>query len=294
MVDETGAENSTLPPKVNLQNTDAIKIGNAQAKPPATNPPAAKPLTLKAKPIAKNETSKIPLEKATSGITITNDTPHTKTIKIKPVSNASASVSVKSKTAMLGAAISPEAKSQTSKIALDTVLPDSSPAPSVGNGGPKTIKLKRPGSTAAPAAVAQPAAAVIAKDVKKDDLNKTSRIDLDSIEGVEPTATPTRRKTIKVKRPTTSSAPSLNIARSEPQTQVAGGSGIPVPPVPVLEEEEESFTAAGIAAILAFFVSCVLVYVLLAQATGPNESLTKLSCFMPNAHLSWPGKISDK
>lgn len=291
MADEKISNNDSLPPKVNLQNTDALKAGSGNGA-----PLAAKPITLKAKPIAKSETAKIPLDMASSGITISDDTPHTKTIKIKPVASPG--------TIKIGAATptpasapqSPQAakiaKSQTSKIPLDAVMPAADGAAASG-GGPKTIRLKRPGVTSTPSVVpAVATVAKIAKDVNAD-LSKTSRLDIGDA-GIDSPATPTKRKTIRVKRPASGVAPHLNISRSG-GTASSGGAmptvGAPLPPMPI-EEVEEKCLISGIASILALFVVCTLVYVLMAQVTGKNGSLSKLSYCMPEVNLPWPGRIS--
>ncbi len=284
MADETISDKDSLPPRVNLQNTDALKAGSGGA------PLAAKPIKLKAKPVSKSETAKIPLDVAAAGITIVDDVPHTKTIKIKPVSSPGA-IKIGTATAKPAVAIPPAAqiaKSQTSKIPLDAVLPTGGAAPS---SGPKTIRLKRPSAgTSKPSVV--PAVATVAKIAKdtKADLSKTSRLDIGDA-GVDSPVTPTRRKTIRVKRPTSGVAPSLNISRTP---ESGGGAmptvGAPLPPMQV-EEVEEKCLISGIASILALFVICTLVYVLLAQVTGKNGSLSKLSYFMPEVNLSWPGKI---
>ena len=317
MVDEKVA-NDDLPPKVNLQNSAAIKIGNSEPVAAAPVPPQAvpvppqatpvppqatpvppqaapvplkaKPITLQAKPISKSETSKIPLDVA-SGITIVDDAPHTKTIKIKPVA-APATIKIGATVvpqAATAAPVSPEAlksaKSKTSKIDLDTVFPDGAAAL---DSGPKTIRLKRPSVTKPVAKpVAKAAPAVAADDAS--DLSKTSRLDVAAA-----AATPTRRKTIRVKRPTTSgAAPALNVSRSTSPAAGGGASpsmGAPVPPEPVAVAEEKCIVS-GIASIFALIVVFVLIWIFLAQLSGPDGSLSRLSYFMPEMDLSWPGKL---
>lgn len=284
MADKIKLNNDSLPPKVNLQNTDVLKSGSSSSK-----PLAAKPITLKAKPVSKSETAKIPLDLTSSEGALSADVPQTKTIKIKPVASPSAVKIGVTPSPASSPEVAKIAKSQTSKIPLDAVMP-------VGNatepsGGPKTIRLKRPGAISKPTAMqTQAPVAKIAKDVKSD-LSKTSRLDLGDAD-IESPATPTRRKTIRVKRPASGAAPSLSISRSEPAP--SGGAlptvGAPLPPMPV-EEVEEKFLISGIASVLALFVVCTLIYVLMAQVTGQDGSLSKLSYFMPEVNLSWPGKI---
>ena len=179
------------------------------------------------------------------------------------------------------------AKKQTSRIDLQEVLGGDEdlfkrrtamldpnkfpPTPTEAPGAPKTIRIKRPDGAAATGPVALPAEAPppaiepITMEARK---SETARIEMP--EGAVEQA-PTRRKTIRIKRPDgggegrplTISAPSPAIARTRPmELEEAGGEA---------EEEGESalFAVLALAAVL---MACVLVYVLAAQV-GTVESL---------------------
>jgi hypothetical protein len=175
----------------------------------------------------------------------------------------------------------PDPKRQTSRISLESALGSES------DNGPKTIKLKRPGinntsiriqglesrdTAAAPPPPPPPAAAA----------------------GL-PTASPgdnaipeTQKKTIKVKRPAGRTA--LRTGGSS----TGSGSSSPAmftPPTKAVAADSAHwfFILTGCAATI---ITGVLIYVLCAQALGPNISLTELSYGAPEAELPWPGRIT--
>jgi hypothetical protein len=106
--------------------------------------------------------------------------------------------------------------------------------------------------------------------------------------------TPTRRKTIRVKRaavPVSVSAPAGADGTVLPLARPAGG--VAGRKDSTLQESLEAspgpiFVAAALAAIS---VACVLIYVLAAQVLGPNDSLTPLSYNQSGPRLPWPGRI---
>ena len=287
--------------------------------------PAAKPLTVKARPGAKRETSRIPLEmaKVAPGVSAASGAPQTKTIKIKPIvppgaikigapgaAPSAATPVAKSPVAAKPAAPAPAAdaaakvavaaaKRQTSRIPLEAAL--TADDKKAGPGAPKTIRLKRPGVSPAAKVGAAPASAAggaAAPESGAADLSKTSRIDV-AVDDGQP-ATPTRRKTIRVKRPTQSKAvKGLSVARSggaeaTAEQPDADGAGLPpslMPSPMTAPAPKDKAIVSGIASIAALIVAMVLVYILLAQVVGPNASLTKLSYGMPEIKLAWPGRV---
>ncbi len=169
----------------------------------------------------------------------------------------------------------PDPKRQTSRISLDSVLG------SEGETGPKTIKLKRPASsTAKVQGLEFPEAG--------EPRSKTAAIDL-TAESTGDDTPETQKKTIKVKRPT---------ARPSLKTSAAGGAGggssptMFAPPAKKLAADSAhwTFIVAGCAATI---IAGVLIYVLCAQAFGPNLSLTPLSYSGPDSttELPWPERI---
>lgn len=187
------------------------------------------------------------------------------------------------------------AKKQTARIDLNEVLGGDEdlfkrrtamldpakfpPTPTEAPGAPKTIRIKRPepgaatGPIAAPAEPARPVEPITTAARKSE----TARIELPEEVAEQ---TPTRRKTIRIKRPEGGEArplvvsqPSLTIARAEPTESLPLIAG----------EEEESSTLFSVLALAAVLLACVLIYVLAAQV-GTVESLAA-----PN--VPWPGGV---
>lgn len=169
----------------------------------------------------------------------------------------------------------PDPKRQTSRISLDSALG------SEGESGPKTIKLKRPGSsTVRVQGLDSPEAG--------EPRNKTAAINMTDESSGDSTPD-TQKKTIKVKRP--SARPSLRTSAAEG----TGGASSPTmfaPPTRKLAVDSAhwTFIVAGCAATI---ITGVLIYVLCAQAFGPNLSLTPLSYSGPDSatELPWPERI---
>jgi hypothetical protein len=237
----------------------------------ATHPASAGVL----KSAAKNETSKVPLEMATStpaSVAATEDLSRAATAGTE--NNAS---DEKKLTTVI------DEKRLTSRISLEAVLmPEEAGAatPAAGDSGPKTIRLKRPGEGTTVKVISRP------KLSKPDDdgtsaaaLSRTARLE-EPAEEEEGGETPTKRKTIRIKRPTQTPSAAGTGVRSEVSRE----------PMQFVVEDEPSwiFPFVTIAAVL---VVCVVIYVLLAQAFGPNISLTELSYGAPGMNLAWPGKI---
>jgi hypothetical protein len=98
------------------------------------------------------------------------------------------------------------------------------------------------------------------------------------------TQTPTRKKTIKVKRPGVDggeeegTVSAVVVARPEQSAQSV---------------DDVPHVTFGVLAVVASLIAIFLIYVLMAQAFGPNVSLTKLSYGWPECDLGvpWAGKI---
>lgn len=173
----------------------------------------------------------------------------------------------------------PDPKRQTSRISLDSVLGNE------GDTGPRTIKLKRPASnTIKVQGIESPDAGELR--------SKTAAIDLSTASPGDDTPE-TQKKTIKVKRP--SARPSLRTAAAGGAGEATGGGSSPrmfVPPTRKLAADSAhwTFIVAGCAATI---IAGVLIYVLCAQALGPNLSLTPLSYSGPDSttELPWPERI---
>ena len=207
----------------------------------------------------------------------------TKTIRIAPVVAEPGQQVVKSEEpdgarVPLPLAPPPDPKRQTSRISLESVL---------GSGGqsaaPKTIKLQRPASASAPGKVSSPDES--ASPTAQDNASPSDQ-DADDAEAGKSEAD---KKTIKVKRPSV-----------KPFVRTAGASGSPdsedspvmfAPPEFVAVAQDRMHWTFVIAACAATIVSCVLIYMLLAQVIGPNISMTEHSYGAPTVELGWPGRL---
>lgn len=172
-----------------------------------------------------------------------------------------------------------DVKRKTSRIELEAALTASAAAepekPAPAGATPKTIRIKRP-SQVSGARMAPPGAPVEAEtrpDAGPSLKSQTSRIEA-AIAAPEPAATPTQRKTIRIRRPeggprVTVASRAVTIARPEEAAAVK---------TEAKAEEKGVGAVFVIAAIAAALVVCVLIYVLAAQA-------------LPNLNLGFPGKI---
>ncbi len=170
----------------------------------------------------------------------------------------------------------PDPKRQTSRISLDSALG------SEGETGPKTIKLKRPVNSTAK---------IQGFDSSEvgESRSKTAAIDLTTESSGDDTPD-TQKKTIKVKRP--SARPSLRTSESG---GAGGGSSATMfaPPAKSLAPADSAHWTFILAGCAATIITGVLIYVLCAQAFGPNLSLTPLSYSSPDSttELPWPERI---
>lgn len=232
----------------------------------------------------KRETSKISLDAAVPP----ND--GTKTIRLKPADSGGAKVpkpGIITQTPQAKASPVSE-KRKTSRISLEAALAPEAPA---DGDAPKTIRLKKP-SEAATVRVGQsaPATKSDTTPVDKAELSKTSQIQAEEAKPV------TRRRTIRVKRPTgkrsvdvgdqPADAPEAPAAEPGEAPVVAA---MPAAPVETKDEPNGFFVFSAVAAVL---IVCVTIYMFAAQAFGPNSSLTRLSYGAPELDLAWPGKLT--
>ena len=242
---------------------------------------------------SKKQTSRISLDEVMSGGPAGGE----KTIRLKPVGSPQAA-SVAEPAVIRGPAAEPAqtteaaataAKRKTSRISLDSVL-GGTPDPSAE--GPKTIRLKRPSEAAtvklgqsSPSPVtnapAKPAPKAPAPPVAK----KTA------VASDDEEASPTRRKTIRVKRPAGGIKIKSSASQADADGAAASGEGISAPVSQQVKEDRPNwlFLVCEIAAVL---VVCATIYAFTAQACGPNASMTELSYGAPELFLSWPGRVN--
>jgi hypothetical protein len=184
-------------------------------------------------------------------------------------------------------------KRQTSRISLEAALGSGEGSQA---SGPKTIRLKRPGKT--------PTVNVgDATDSGEKNLNKTAKLELPEEDSNIPN---TQKKTIKVKRPSRSRAKKkMSVKRAGDATEGnaveaaatpegAAEPSIPIAPLQSLTPASKPDSAHWtfiFSAVAATIIMCVLIYVLCAQALGPDYSYTQLSYGAPTVELPWPGRL---
>ncbi|MBU0677624.1 MAG: hypothetical protein KJ626_05875 [Verrucomicrobia bacterium] len=178
-----------------------------------------------------------------------------------------------------------EPKKETARIDLSEVLTGQEEKSSKSGGAPKTIRLKKPDSTAPTVSLKRPSeppeAGTMMISAPEDfseapEKGATARIDLPS-QDEDTSVAPTRRKTIRIKRPdgSTGAVRPMTVART----------GEFAPPLAEKEEIEEGpGVGMTIVAVAATLVAAVLVYVLVAQLS--SIGLDKLTASLP-----WAGRI---
>ncbi len=236
---------------------------------------------------AKKETSKIPLDQAkVASWSEEEQGNRPKTIKISP-STKKPSAEAK-KEAPQSEQDSQDEKRKTSRISLESALGMDKAAGGL-SGGPKTIRLKRPGATASKVSTGPTIKKMGGESQKDDEISKTAEL---KEEPVGEDATPTRRKTIKVKRAGQRKTVRkiAHPAQQRGATESKGASAQVQANASASQKEPGVFFAlTGIAAILVLLVT---IYVMAAQAFGPNNvSLSQVSYGLPGLDLTWPGEI---
>jgi len=245
----------------------------------------------------KKQTSRIPFDAAEPAVKPAKPAQAPKTIRIKPSRPAGGAKAggpgpVAPAPAAGAAAPKPDAeKRKTSRISLEAALSAEESAEKNAT-IPKTIKLRRPSeaptvkvSPGRPGSKA-PKGKPAEEAARKTAMSETARLDTQT--PAEEGVTPTKRKTIRVKRP--SAAPGVKGLSVAPPADTGGvreASALEAPPV-----VEKTSWVFPVVALVAVLVVCVVIYMLAAQALGPrNASLTKLSYGAEWLDLGWPGKL---
>ncbi len=258
----------------------------AQAVPaPAPSAPASAPqgIAIPREEAAKKMTARISLASATGqipSVAIPPPTDDVKTIKLKPPT-ATQSVSPQESAAIAAQA----AKSKTSRISLESALSTQPELPPAPNAAPKTIRLKRP--TEMGGAPAKPALKPPTTHIQiPQPPHQTGQIPPAAVatpppepEQETPDNSPTRKKTIKVKRPGAGGGPKISLNKGE------GGEAAPgvgdenlhqlagfdnLTPIAAPDKANPIFI---IAAVIAIIMSIDLIWVLAAQLFGPNAAV---------------------
>lgn len=296
------AQNDDIPRTVKIRKPVVISPPPTSTEPSGDEPaapsdqPSEPEVASGTQEAAKKQTSRIPLD---SALASGSDAVKPGTIKIKPVSSP-LNVSPQKPTVVSSPASSGEEaaddeqpdmtaeKRKTSRISLEAAL--ASESADADSAGPKTIRLKRP-SEAATVKVGQsspPKTQTLPIEPEPASLNKTADISGEA-DVPEPTVA-TRKKTIRVKRPSRSPGvkAASGIKRAEAEVSEEAVPAELEEAAAVVDRPNWFFIFAAVVTVI---VSGVLIYVLTAQAFGPNASLTRLSYGAPEVNLAWPGKI---
>jgi hypothetical protein len=273
--------------------TARIAIKAAASGPsPAPSPAPAGRIQIGKLSQKKKETSRIPLEAAQPGAKTSDGAKPSvpRTIRLKPAGKPP-TIGMPTATAGEKAAT---AKRETSRISLEAALSGQSSGEFGEKKVPKTIKLKRPSE--APTVKAVKPAAATPKPEPAQKLSDTSRLDVEaSDEASDEAIPPTRRKTIRVKRPTggrTVPTPVVRRAGGPEAVSGEGGGGVDAEQAVISQggppEPHWFFAACAMASIL---VVIVTIYVFAAQTFGRDFALTRMSYWKDGPDLPWPNKL---
>ena len=249
---------------------------------PAPSVPAPQGISIPREEAAKKMTARISLASATGqipAVAIPPTTDDIKTIKLKPPT-ATQSVSSPESAAIAAQA----AKSKTSRISLESALSAQPELPPAG-GAPKTIRLKRP--TEMGGAPAKPTLKPPTTHIQIPQTpHQTGQIPPAAVaippqepEQESPDNSPTRKKTIKVKRPGAGGGPKISISKSDEGAEGAaiGDDNLQqlsgfdnLAPIAAPDKANPVFI---IAAVIAILVAIDLIWVLAAQLFGPNAAV---------------------
>ncbi len=276
------------------------KPGEAAATPAVPPPPAVPAATPAPSPAAaasapqgiaipreqaaKKMTARISLASATGqipSVAVPPPADDVKTIKLKPPT-ATQSVSSQESAAIAAQA----AKSKTSRITLESALSAQPELPQAQSAAPKTIRLKRPTEMGGGAPAKPPLKPPTTHIQLPQTPHQTGQIPPAAVatpppepEQESPDNSPTRKKTIKVKRPGAGGGPKISLNKGE------GGEAAPgvgddnlqqlsgfdnLTPLAAPDKVNPIFI---VAAVIALLVAINLIWVLAAQLFGPNAAV---------------------
>ncbi len=250
---------------------------------PAPSAPALQGISIPREEAAKKMTARISLASATGqipAVSVQSSTDDVKTIKLKPPT-ATQSVSPQESAAIAAQA----AKSKTSRITLESALSAQPELPPASNTAPKTIRLKRPTEMGG-APVKPPLKPPTTHIQIPQPPHQTGQIPPAAVATPPPEPaqeapdnSPTRKKTIKVKRPGAGGGPKISLSKSGEGEDGAGIgddnlqqlSGFDnLAPVAAPDKANPIFI---IAAVIAILMAIDLIWVLAAQLFGPNAAV---------------------
>lgn len=272
MSEDIQSGNGTIPPRLTIKVPGQTEGAEANAPAAGTsdlgNSPA--PAQMAGAPLINNKkkTARISLDQATADsgapASVAGGGIASKTIRLAPAMTGQVSAvplpSVGK--ALTGILVSDEIKRKTSRISLDSVLPQLEAASVGGDAAPKTIRIKRPTFPVPSSLPSLQAEAPLAVSVESNVKSQTARVELPpepvSVEGQQ-----TQKKTIKIRRAdgggggayVKATPRSVNISRIEAEAAIPATAQVAAP--------HWSFVLVATAAVITL---CVMLYVLMAQA----------------------------
>ena len=257
---------------------------------------------------AKRKTTRVDIP-LTANLTGTADeTPEFKTVKLRPTPPPQpGSAPLPEGPKPLSPSQVQAAKTKTSRISLDAALGANEP----DSGGPKTIRLKRPselktgstGQISIPMVAARKTGLIPPVPVPPAvQQSATARLPTQALPTVavatsDEEASPTRRKTIKIKRPAAAAGIKINVAQTEGGTEEAPGEemqalSLPAGMRPIGEAADSTHPAFLVAAVASLLLTLGLIWILAAQTFGPNAALTGYAALQGPDIAPPPGLVS--
>lgn len=267
MSEDTTSGTDPIPPRLTIKKMGQDEAAEMSANEGASSPPSSPelhPSPEQGMPPNKKKTARIALDQVTAdpGATVSGAGLASKTIRLAPAMTGQVSALPLPSVGkvMTGMLVANDAKRKTSRISLDSVLPQLESAGAGGDATPKTIKIKRP--SFAPSANVRPVQAEESAVAEPSDKSRTARVDMPQEAIAAAAGQQTQKKTIKIRRSDGGGsdgggmAPrSVNISRIDTAAAMEPSVQVAVP--------HWSFVLIATAAVITM---CVMLYVLMAQA----------------------------
>ena len=282
----------------------------APSAPASENPSFGVPITHTE--AAKRKTTRVDLPLTANLTGTTDDTAEFKTVKLRPMPPPQPGAApLPEGTKPLSPSQVEATKSKTSRISLEAALGANE---GLDAGAPKTIRLKRPselksgatGQIAIPMATAAtlrktglvpPAAGLPQQSMTARLPTQALPPDVAAPAAETEEASPTRRKTIKIKRPSVSTGIKINVGQqaagdgeasdTEDMQQLSLPPGMQ--PIGVPDTVNPVFVVAAAVALL---LTLGLVWILAAQTFGPNAAITGYTAMKGPDIAPPPGLVS--
>ncbi len=280
----------------------------APSAPASENPSFGVPITHTE--AAKRKTTRVDLPLTANLTGTTDDTAEFKTVKLRPMPPPQPGAApLPEGTKPLSPSQVEATKSKTSRISLEAALGANE---GLDAGAPKTIRLKRPSElkTGSTGQIAIPMAT--AATVRKTGLvppaaglpqqSSTARLPTQALPpeaagSAEEDGSPTRRKTIKIKRPSAATGIKINVGQADGDEGGATDEGDMQPlalptgmrPLGAPDTVNPVFIIAAVASLL---LTLGLIWILAAQTFGPNAAVTGYTAMWGLDIAPPPGLVS--